>query len=431
MNLELVTSSAFNGVTCDFYHEDNDQRDLWLTRNQIGAALGYKDPDSSLSRIHERHKSRLDRYCAVDKLAGTDGKLYDTYIYNRRGVMEICRWSRQPKADEFMDWVYDVVESYLDGEDNRATTSLTVDGNTSQIGLHEAASTSPRVPLSREELAAYMLYEEQHVDNIEKTTVAFMNSQTEIMKEFINSTAKTQQDFCSSVLTALTNLSDTVSTLAAGAVAKNETVDEPKVPAENPEVNTADISAWKSAAWDKVNAIAARNDVGQKIVFTQIYTDMRHENPEFCVVKTSPGRSLFSVVANDPDFRTTFDNVITRYLNPPKSQSTASEQVQDPDPAEKKKTENVPFSILIRMTPECIWDAVSPLYQLDKYNKNNVLVNVFAEMDRVGNISLRDEAVEYARSIKYAKVSQSYMISQRDDLMELLNKTVSIMLERG
>lgn len=25
--------------------------------------------------------------------------------------MEICRFSRQPKADTFMDWVWDVVES--------------------------------------------------------------------------------------------------------------------------------------------------------------------------------------------------------------------------------------------------------------------------------------------------------------------------------
>lgn len=26
--------------------------------------------------------------------------------------MEICRWSHQKKADEFMDWVWDIVEKY-------------------------------------------------------------------------------------------------------------------------------------------------------------------------------------------------------------------------------------------------------------------------------------------------------------------------------
>ena len=26
--------------------------------------------------------------------------------------MEICRWSRQNKANQFMDWVWDIVEKY-------------------------------------------------------------------------------------------------------------------------------------------------------------------------------------------------------------------------------------------------------------------------------------------------------------------------------
>ncbi len=30
--------------------------------------------------------------------------------------MEICRWSRQPKADVFMDWVWDIIEKYRANE---------------------------------------------------------------------------------------------------------------------------------------------------------------------------------------------------------------------------------------------------------------------------------------------------------------------------
>ncbi|MGN0382767.1 MAG: hypothetical protein ACI4DS_00745, partial [Eubacterium sp.] len=44
-----------------------------------------------------------------------DGKMYNTYLYNQRGIMEICRWSRQPIADKFMDWVWDIIEAYRDG----------------------------------------------------------------------------------------------------------------------------------------------------------------------------------------------------------------------------------------------------------------------------------------------------------------------------
>ena len=30
--------------------------------------------------------------------------------------MEICRWSRQPLANKFMDWVWDIVEKYRSNE---------------------------------------------------------------------------------------------------------------------------------------------------------------------------------------------------------------------------------------------------------------------------------------------------------------------------
>lgn len=40
-----------------------------------------------------------------------EGGTQETTLYNAKGIYEICRWSRQPKADAFMDWVWDVLES--------------------------------------------------------------------------------------------------------------------------------------------------------------------------------------------------------------------------------------------------------------------------------------------------------------------------------
>jgi ERCC4-related helicase len=62
-------------------------------------------------------------------LRATDGKAYNTYLYSPKGVYEICRWSRQPKADAFMDWVWGVVESIRTGKadiDMAAVISETV-----------------------------------------------------------------------------------------------------------------------------------------------------------------------------------------------------------------------------------------------------------------------------------------------------------------
>lgn len=114
MNMKLITTEKFGDLNCNFYRNIND--DILLTREQIGQALEYANPDSALSIIHKKHKDRLDSLLVVTKLISTDGKQYDTMLYTERGIMEICRWSRQPKANIFMDWVWDIVEQYRHNE---------------------------------------------------------------------------------------------------------------------------------------------------------------------------------------------------------------------------------------------------------------------------------------------------------------------------
>lgn len=109
-NLKLVTTENFGNISCDFYRNMND--DILLTREQIGSALEYTNPDDALSKIHKRHKDRLDQFSVVAKLSSTDGKEYDTYLYTQKGVMEICRWSTKRKANQFMDWCWDIIEKY-------------------------------------------------------------------------------------------------------------------------------------------------------------------------------------------------------------------------------------------------------------------------------------------------------------------------------
>lgn len=81
-NLQLITTENFGSISCDFYRNMNN--DILLTREQIGSALEYKYPDDALSKIHRRHKDRLDQFSVVAKLASTDGKEYDTYLYTQK-----------------------------------------------------------------------------------------------------------------------------------------------------------------------------------------------------------------------------------------------------------------------------------------------------------------------------------------------------------
>ena len=43
------------------------------------------------------------------KLVNKDNKTYNTYLYNYKGIQEICRWSRQDKANGFIDWCQVVI----------------------------------------------------------------------------------------------------------------------------------------------------------------------------------------------------------------------------------------------------------------------------------------------------------------------------------
>lgn len=120
-SLALVKSANFGNVQCDFFSSDN--KEILMTREQIGRALEYSNPQKAIDNLHSRYKDRLDRFSVTLKLRGTDGKMYDTYLYSARGVYEICRWSRQPKADAFYDFVYDILESLRTGQAPLTPTS--------------------------------------------------------------------------------------------------------------------------------------------------------------------------------------------------------------------------------------------------------------------------------------------------------------------
>lgn len=108
--LKLVEQRTVNNVLIDGYYGSEE---AWFTRFQIGEALDYSEPMIAIGKIHNRHSERFEGKSVLTKLVGTDGKSYDTYLYNFKGILEICRWSKQPKADMVMDALYDMAESVV------------------------------------------------------------------------------------------------------------------------------------------------------------------------------------------------------------------------------------------------------------------------------------------------------------------------------
>ncbi len=134
MNLQLVKTENFNDIACDFYSAEDD---IWMTRKQIGEALEYNDDGDAIKQIHKRNKERLDKWSMIVN-RDTGVRIEPSVptnietsrlltLYSERGVMEICRHSRQPKANAFMDWVWDIVEAYRHGKLRVGTPVTTVE----------------------------------------------------------------------------------------------------------------------------------------------------------------------------------------------------------------------------------------------------------------------------------------------------------------
>lgn len=124
-SMTVITSKPFGALNVDVYQ--NDKHQYYMTREQIGRALECKEPRKYIAKIHERNADRLDPLSSVVNLTTEVGNYTQerqTYMYSLRGVMEICRLSRQPKADAFMDFCWDIMESLMHGDSVLATPQM-------------------------------------------------------------------------------------------------------------------------------------------------------------------------------------------------------------------------------------------------------------------------------------------------------------------
>lgn len=124
-NLKLVETDVFNEIaTCDFWGNANNE--YLVTREQIGRALGYSNPTKAIDNIHRRHRERIDKFSTTLTLGVLEGDRYverERILYNRKGIMEICRWSRQPLADKFMDWCWEIMDRLISNRLDTVTLS--------------------------------------------------------------------------------------------------------------------------------------------------------------------------------------------------------------------------------------------------------------------------------------------------------------------
>lgn len=90
---------------------ETGKSERWYTRQEIGLALGYTFPKEAIQKIHERNKIALDKVSREVNLTSHDlgGREVkrEIILYNQKGLFLICKYSDQPKAEEFLSCIYD------------------------------------------------------------------------------------------------------------------------------------------------------------------------------------------------------------------------------------------------------------------------------------------------------------------------------------
>lgn len=241
-SMTKIISKPFGALNVDVYQ--NDKHQYYMTREQIGRALECKEPRKYIAKIHERNADRLDSLSTVVNLTTVEGgiaKEREIICYSLRGVMEICRFSRQPKADAFMDFCWDIMESLMRGDSVLATPKM------------DAA-------LSKE--------------FIDVRLHALFDS----MKSLQNELSSTRKDLSEQIEEARATSNEALNVISSVSQCvhqiKDKQMDDAIRSTRNFTPRKDVMSDWRKKMYERINVIAAINEMKVQDVFRDVYEYM-------------------------------------------------------------------------------------------------------------------------------------------------------------
>ena len=236
--MTVITSKPFGVLNVDVYEDNKHQ--YYMTREQIGMALEYDDPRKRIAVIHSRKKDRLDKFSRGFQIETPSGS-QTMVCYNLKGVMEICRFSRQPKADAFMDFCWDIMESLMRGDSVLANPQM------------DAA-------LSKEfiDVRLHALFDS--VKNLQSE----LDSTRKVLSEQIEEARATSNE----ALNVISSVSQCVHQI------KDKQMDD-AIKAKSYTPRAEQISDWRRDMYDRIKVVAKTNDMKIEEIMSKIYLYMR------------------------------------------------------------------------------------------------------------------------------------------------------------
>ena len=113
-DLILFKSEVFQGIECDFW--SNENKDVFMTSEQLGMVLGYVNPKKGISNLVGRNEylkeAEFSSFLAVRTEAGDR----ETRVFTEDGIYEVALLAGTEKAKEFRSWVRRILKGLRTGE---------------------------------------------------------------------------------------------------------------------------------------------------------------------------------------------------------------------------------------------------------------------------------------------------------------------------
>lgn len=101
--LTLLKKENFGGIELDLYR--NGDNEIFMTAKQLGEALEYAKTQAIINIVNRNERLKKEEFSVQLNLSSTDGKSYETRLFTEDGIYELTMLSKQPKAEEFRDFI--------------------------------------------------------------------------------------------------------------------------------------------------------------------------------------------------------------------------------------------------------------------------------------------------------------------------------------
>ncbi|HEO5861525.1 TPA: hypothetical protein VA669_001933 [Streptococcus agalactiae] len=109
MNIIKQVKSSFGELEIDFYLDRN--RNIFVTIEQLAQRFGYKSRNAIEKMIERQPYLKEKRFSVTDKLSATDGKQYETRLFNKQRenanfklIRELEKSNHKELTQAIKDW---------------------------------------------------------------------------------------------------------------------------------------------------------------------------------------------------------------------------------------------------------------------------------------------------------------------------------------